>query len=168
MTLAGVHPALAQSKPPSRFDVFDVNLRRHVSRPAVCPADFTGDCMVDGADLGAILGAWGPADPNSYLTQFDLTQDGVVDGGDYGVLLGAWGACPSSCATCESGLAMALAGAQGSDWEAALETTLAILGFASLADFNVWQLQADDASKSAVLAQLAAILMASDWGGSEQ
>ncbi|MBL9149553.1 MAG: hypothetical protein JNM94_12760 [Phycisphaerae bacterium] len=52
-----------------------------------CPADITGDGVVDGADLGALLGAWGT--PNG-----DLTGDNVTDGADLGALLGAWGACP--------------------------------------------------------------------------
>jgi len=53
-----------------------------------CPADFTGDGIVDGADLGLLLNAWsaggGP---------FDLNGDGVIDGADLGILLSAWGAC---------------------------------------------------------------------------
>jgi hypothetical protein len=52
-----------------------------------CPADITGDGVVDGADLGALLGAWGT--PNA-----DLTGDNVTDGADLGALLGAWGSCP--------------------------------------------------------------------------
>lgn len=51
-----------------------------------CPADLTGDGVVDGADLGALLGDWGGS-------ASDLTGDGVVDGADLGALLGAWGAC---------------------------------------------------------------------------
>ncbi|MBL9147259.1 MAG: hypothetical protein JNM94_01055 [Phycisphaerae bacterium] len=144
------------------------NVRGFVLRPSVCPAEYTGDCLVDGADLGALLGAWGPADPNSYVTQFDLTQDGIVDGADLGALLGAWGACPSSCITCSSGFAMASSPSEGSTWNAALETGLAILGFASVDEFNEWQMQAEEESASAALAQLAVILIASDWGGNEK
>lgn len=51
-----------------------------------CLGDIDGNGTVDGADLGAILGAWGTASG-------DLTGDGVVDGADLGVLLGAWGDC---------------------------------------------------------------------------
>jgi hypothetical protein len=54
-----------------------------------CP-DFNADGMVDGADLGLLLGAWGPGGEC-----FDLNQDGMVDGADLGLLLGAWG--PSDC-----------------------------------------------------------------------
>ena len=55
--------------------------------PAACPADLNADGVVDGVDLGALLGAWGAAGPT------DLNGDGVTDGADLGVLLGAWGAC---------------------------------------------------------------------------
>jgi len=54
-----------------------------------CPGDFNGDGVVDGADLGALLNAWGSNDP-----AFDLDGNGVVDGADLGSLLNAWGACP--------------------------------------------------------------------------
>lgn len=52
-----------------------------------CAADFNGDGMVDGADLGSLLGQWGG--PGSA----DLDGSGSVDGADLGLLLGAWGPC---------------------------------------------------------------------------
>lgn len=51
-----------------------------------CPADLNGDGVVDGADLGIMLGAWGT--PGA-----DLNGDGTTDGADLGIMLGAWGAC---------------------------------------------------------------------------
>ncbi|MFO0873677.1 MAG: hypothetical protein U0575_06860 [Phycisphaerales bacterium] len=54
-----------------------------------CPADITGDGLVDGADLGVLLAAWGPC----VGCAADVTFDGVVDGADLGVVLAAWGAC---------------------------------------------------------------------------
>lgn len=54
----------------------------------LCPADLNDDDVVDGADLGILLGAWGTADPCA-----DLSGDGVVGGADLGILLGAWGEC---------------------------------------------------------------------------
>jgi len=57
-------------------------------QPASCPADLNGDGVVDGADLGALLSAWGGDGPA------DLNGDGVVDGADLGALLSAWGGCP--------------------------------------------------------------------------
>jgi len=54
-----------------------------------CAEDLTGDGVVDGADLGQLLNAWGPC-PGC---PEDLTGDGVVDGADLGQLLNAWGDC---------------------------------------------------------------------------
>lgn len=48
-------------------------------------ADINGNGVVDGADLGILLGKWGQADQFS-----DLNFDGTVNGADLGVLLGAW------------------------------------------------------------------------------
>ncbi|MBL9121918.1 MAG: hypothetical protein JNL80_18575 [Phycisphaerae bacterium] len=48
--------------------------------------DFDGNGSVDGADLAALLGAWGTANAT-----IDLTGDGVVNGADLAVLLGLWG-----------------------------------------------------------------------------
>ena len=48
------------------------------------PADLNGDGVVDGADMGILLGAWGTSGPG------DLNGDGTVDGADVGLLLAAW------------------------------------------------------------------------------
>jgi hypothetical protein len=50
------------------------------------PGDVDGDCQVTGADLGAMLAAWGSADPAA-----DVDGDGVVGGSDLGMLLASWG-----------------------------------------------------------------------------
>ena len=50
------------------------------------PGDFNGDGDVNGADLGLLLGAWGPC-PGC---PEDLNGDGVVSGADIGLLLVAW------------------------------------------------------------------------------
>ena len=55
-----------------------------------CPADFNGDGIVDGADYGFILVAWGPCSG----CPEDLDGDGMVGGSDVGALLAAWGTCP--------------------------------------------------------------------------
>lgn len=54
---------------------------------AQCPADLDGDGVVDGADLGLLLGAWGGGGAA------DLDASGTIDGADLGLLLGAWGPC---------------------------------------------------------------------------
>ncbi len=48
------------------------------------PADLNQDGMIDGADLGTLLGAWGTAGG-------DVDGNGTTDGADLGTLLGAWG-----------------------------------------------------------------------------
>jgi len=50
------------------------------------PADFNDDCVVDGDDLGTLLGQWG-ACPEC---EADFNGDGIVDGDDLGALLGQW------------------------------------------------------------------------------
>lgn len=62
---------------------FDVT----VVPPVVQPANLNGDGVVDGADLGQLLGVWGPAAPGAPA---DLNHDGTVHGADLGALLGAW------------------------------------------------------------------------------
>ena len=63
------------------------DLRAYQTPAPACPGDLDGDGVVDGADLGLLLGAWGDVAPG------DLNGDGVVDGADLGLLLGGWGAC---------------------------------------------------------------------------
>ncbi|MBM4113111.1 MAG: hypothetical protein FJ253_07015 [Phycisphaerae bacterium] len=58
--------------------VFTVTVRR--------VADFNFDCVVDGDDLGTMLGAWGPCEG----CPEDLNDDGEVNGDDLGSLLGLW------------------------------------------------------------------------------
>ncbi|MFG0274941.1 MAG: hypothetical protein ACF8QF_07785, partial [Phycisphaerales bacterium] len=55
-----------------------------------CFADLNDDFVVDGADLGILLGAWGAAGEEIA----DLNGDGTVDGADLGLMLGEWGDCP--------------------------------------------------------------------------
>jgi hypothetical protein len=51
-------------------------------------ADLDFDTVVNGADLGLILGAWGPVTSPSSI--FDFNGDSVVNGADLGLLLGQW------------------------------------------------------------------------------
>ncbi|HMN96514.1 MAG TPA: hypothetical protein PKC43_08690 [Phycisphaerales bacterium] len=57
--------------------------------PTTCLGDLNMDGVVDGADLGILLGAWGRSGVAA-----DLNRDGIVDGADLGILLGLWGTCP--------------------------------------------------------------------------
>lgn len=52
-----------------------------------CPADLTGDSIVNGSDLAAVLSSWG-------LPGGDITGDGTTNGTDLSALLSGWGNCP--------------------------------------------------------------------------
>jgi hypothetical protein len=54
-----------------------------------CAGDFDDSGEVDGADLSALLGAWG----DCVGCPTDLDGSGTVDGADLSALLGAWGSC---------------------------------------------------------------------------
>jgi formylglycine-generating enzyme required for sulfatase activity len=63
------------------------------TRPAKaqCPGDITGNGMVNGADLGLVLAAWGSDgtdEPGS-----DINADGLVNGADLAFVIGAFGPC---------------------------------------------------------------------------
>ena len=53
-----------------------------------CQADFDDNGVVNGADLGLLLAAWGTSQ-----CPFDLNDDGVINGADLGLLLAKWGPC---------------------------------------------------------------------------
>ena len=52
-----------------------------------CLGDINHDGVVNGGDLGILLGDWGVG------STADLNHDGVVTGADVGLLLGEWGVC---------------------------------------------------------------------------
>ena len=56
-----------------------------------CPGDLDGDGTIGGADLGLVLGQWGPCGAGQCAA--DLDGSGSVDGADLGRILGAWGPC---------------------------------------------------------------------------
>ena len=60
-----------------------------LSCTVVCPADQDGSGFIDGADLAALLNAWGT---NNAIA--DIDDSGSVDGADLAALLNGWGACP--------------------------------------------------------------------------
>jgi hypothetical protein len=57
-----------------------------------CIADLNNDAVVNGADLGVLLGFWGQ--PPSLYPPADINGDGLIDGVDLGILLSSWGTCP--------------------------------------------------------------------------
>lgn len=60
-----------------------------VGLPEVSVADLTADGLVDGADLGLMIGHWGECGCRTPCAG-DFDHDGVVDGSDLGVLLANW------------------------------------------------------------------------------
>lgn len=58
-----------------------------VTVAGACPFDFDQSGVVGGADLAALLAAWGQPGPT------DLNADGVTNGADLALLLAAWGPC---------------------------------------------------------------------------
>ena len=55
-----------------------------------CPGDFNGDDIVNGADFGSLLAAWGECAG----CPEDINGDGLVNGADVGLFLAVWGDCP--------------------------------------------------------------------------
>ena len=52
-----------------------------------CPADITGDGVVNVSDLLTMIGGWGTPD-------WDITGDGTTNVSDLLALIGAFGTCP--------------------------------------------------------------------------
>lgn len=84
---SGSHLGLVfESDPDNPF--IDFGLQHEV--PAIdtsIQGDLNGDGVVNGADMGLLLAAWGPAPAG---TPADLDSDAVVGGGDLGLLLANW------------------------------------------------------------------------------
>lgn len=99
--VTALHEYTAPSSDPSLFvggyfldsPSGDIPLAKWKGCPAApaCPTDLVADGVVDGNDLGSLLGEWG-ACPSC---DADFNGDGEVDGDDLGTLLGAWGECPA-------------------------------------------------------------------------
>lgn len=83
-----IHPSIGTCSAISAGAVVSMVISNSPTPP--CPWDQNGDGVIDGADLGALLGAWGSIDDPSA----DFNDDGVVDGSDLGIMLANWGTCP--------------------------------------------------------------------------
>ena len=55
-----------------------------------CAGDFNNDGVINGADFGLLLAAWGAC---AGCVE-DLNSDNVINGADVGLLLALWGDCP--------------------------------------------------------------------------
>jgi hypothetical protein len=71
--------------------VFSYMLEHSKSIVAACPADISGDQVVDVRDLLLLLQEWG----SGAGTPSDIDASGMVDVDDLSILLAAWGECPS-------------------------------------------------------------------------
>ena len=58
--------------------------------PCIPVGDLNGDGLVNGADLGLLLGVWGTCAPLEIGCFGDLNFDGLINGADLGVLLANW------------------------------------------------------------------------------
>lgn len=67
----------------SQTQLYNISVQATIPLPN---GDLNGDCVVDTADLGGLLGSFGTAGPFG-----DLNDDGIVDTADLGVLLGNFG-----------------------------------------------------------------------------
>jgi hypothetical protein len=72
-----------------RLKIGNIHAYEGLIDPTDCVGDFNGDGMVDGADFGSMLVAWGPC----VGCPEDLDGDGIVNGADIGLLLAFWGPC---------------------------------------------------------------------------
>jgi len=70
------------------LDLVEIRVVGCPTAPSI-PGDLNGDGVVDGADLGILLSAWGACDDCEECPA-DLTGDCTVDGSDLGVLLENW------------------------------------------------------------------------------
>ncbi|MFO0874661.1 MAG: hypothetical protein U0575_11925 [Phycisphaerales bacterium] len=84
--LGGTPIVIATGGPSEQFLGVAVS-RCLVQCASACSGDLGGDGVVDGADLGQLLGNWGGSGVG------DIDGDGTVNGSDLGLLLGSWGAC---------------------------------------------------------------------------
>jgi hypothetical protein len=71
------------------WNIDDVELIGVNSSPGI-PGDINGDGLVNGADVGLLLTAWGLCEN----CPADLNGDGQVDGEDFGLLLSYWSQIP--------------------------------------------------------------------------
>lgn len=88
MSLDGTRPWLVIGGDFGASPALDSFLTSHLGCDITCPADIDHDRMVDGDDLGRLLGNWG-----STAWATDLNDDGTTDELDLDLLLDAWGSC---------------------------------------------------------------------------
>lgn len=100
LSMAGVSPVVGASLP--FYYCYNLGLDEEDHEAAceyadlyvACTLDLDGDRVVDGTDLGVLLGEFGSRGDGGGIG--DLNRDGMVNGADLGLLLGGWGyVCPT-------------------------------------------------------------------------
>jgi len=118
-----------------RFNGSSVDMGAYEWSSSGCEGDLNDDGVVNGDDLGTLLGQWGAC----VGCPSDFNCSGVVDGDDLGTLLGYWGECNSSM--------MSGGGGEGITPQDAAEA----FGFESVEEFVEWLLSLDFQTMSALL-----------------
>ena len=104
VTQGGIGVSETTSEPPT-LSLVGTNACGNLPRPNVagrwidlggnvvcdCAGDFNSDGLVNGIDLGVLLGQWGVCSGANCVC--DIDGDGSVNGADLGLLLGDWGGC---------------------------------------------------------------------------
>jgi hypothetical protein len=104
VTQGGIGVSETTSEPPT-LSLVGTNACGNLPRPNVagrwidlggnvvcdCAGDFNADGLVNGIDLGVLLGQWGLCSGANCVC--DIDGDGSVNGADLGLLLGDWGGC---------------------------------------------------------------------------
>jgi hypothetical protein len=104
VTQGGIGVSETTSEPPT-LSLVGTNACGNLPRPNVagrwidlggnvvcdCAGDFNADGLVNGIDLGVLLGQWGVCSGANCVC--DIDGDGSVNGADLGLLLGDWGGC---------------------------------------------------------------------------
>ena len=140
--------------------------------PDVCPSDINGDGISDGADMGIVLGGWGPC--ITLCCDADLNIDGQVNGTDLAIVLGAWGNACSIVAVCDelpcappfaSSAVFGVPTDESLDGSSfAIETLLAAFGQPSVEALGEWINTLDASQQQNVLATTATVLgSGGDW-----
>jgi hypothetical protein len=94
MRAAGGRVGLAVAAPAYRVPASGGNFSAQIlvfDPSEACAGDLRIDGVIDGIDLGALLGAWGM--PWVRAPRADIDRNGVVGSGDIGALLANWGLC---------------------------------------------------------------------------
>ncbi|MBM4113530.1 MAG: hypothetical protein FJ253_09220 [Phycisphaerae bacterium] len=111
-----------------------------------CQGDLNEDGVVDGDDLGTLLGQWGACVGCSG----DFNCDGAVDGDDIGTLLGNWGSCPGFLGGGGGG-GESMMGSEGGESPITPQALAEEFGFETIEGFVAWLSTLDFETMSALL-----------------